>query len=179
MADHIRDFVRQVPDSLLEEIRHAQMEMGRIVNLLEGVMETIRSEDMRWMDCRRIAEETEMNVDGMMETGRIPTRTALRMIAEGVQIPNTILTKVRQILPKTRAARALLQKTTNADNKEEMRVAFVDAIDAMKDLEDRWRGMYDYAKAVPRESARKERQRGGKRTRCNRNRRRTHRRHRK
>ena len=120
---------------------------------------------MRWMDCRRIAEDTEMNVDGMMETGRIPTRTALRMIAEGVQIPNTILTKVRQILPKTRAARALLQKTTNTDNKEEMRVAFVDAIDAMKDLEDRWRGMYDYAKVVPRESARKERQRGGKRTR--------------
>lgn len=177
MADHVRDFVRQVPDSLLEEIRHAQMEMGRIVHLLEGVMETIRSEDMRWMDCRRIAEETEMNVDAMMEVGRIPTRTALRMIAEGVQIPNTILTKVRQILPKTRAARALLQKTTNADNKEEMRVAFVDAIDAMKDLEDRWRGMYDYAKAVPRELARKERQRGGKRTR--RNHKRTHRRYRK
>jgi hypothetical protein len=169
------DFVRQVPDSLLEEIRHAQMEMGRIINLLEGVMETIRSEDMRWMDCRRIAEETEMNVDGMMETGQIPTRTALRMIAEGIQIPNTVLVKVRQILPKMRAARVLLQKTTNADNKEEMRVAFIDAIDAMKDLEGRWMGIYEYAKAVPREVLRKERQRGGKRT--QRTRKRNHRKH--
>jgi hypothetical protein len=164
------DYVRQVPDSLLEEIRHAHEEMGRIVHLLEGVMETILSEDMRWMDCRRIAEQTEMNVDGMMETGRIPTRTALRMIAEGVQIPNTILTKVRQILPTARAARALLEKTTRADNKEEMRVAFVDAIKAMKDLEGRWREIYEYAKAVPREAPRKERQRGGRKRRTHRKR---------
>ena len=169
------DFVRQVPNSLLKEIYDAQMEMGRIVNLLEGVKESILTEDMAWMDCRRIAEDTEMKVDEMMETGRIPTRTALRMVAEGVHIPNTVLTKVRQILPKARAALALLQKTINADNKEEMRVAFINAIGAMADLEHRWRGIYDYAKAVPQQAPHKERQRGGKRT--QRKRKRNHRKH--
>ena len=164
----------QVPGQLLEEIRLAYEAMSRIRQIAEGAREAIAPEEVSWDECHHIAGMAHFDVRPMYPVLKRPYRTMKRIVGEGILIPDNLRIKLNDdTFLFADEIRQLLVKVEYAENKDEMRVAFTKLIHAAEEMEGIWRAIYDYAKPVPQEAPRKERQRGGRKRRTHR--RRTHR----
>jgi hypothetical protein len=167
----------QVPPQLMEEINLAYAAMTRIRKIVVKAAEDIEEEES-WDTCVEIADKaiSEAGPIAISWVLKNPYKTVRRMA------PHMISENIRKKINQDTTLfgdkiRDLLDNVSNAQNKAQMYSAFTKLIDTVKQMEDTWRIIHDYAKPVPQEAPRKERLRGGRkhRTRRKRNYKRTQR----
>jgi hypothetical protein len=178
MRTIIRKMEEQVPPQLMEQINLAYTAMTRIRKIVVEAKDKIEKEES-WDTCVDIAEKATSEVVPILDSQVLedPYDTLKNMApAMQRQLPIDLRKKLN---PGTTVFRdiinGILGDVLNTRNKAEMNEAFTDLITQVMNMESKWESIHNYAKPVPQEVPRKERQRGGKRTRRNRKRRRTYR----
>jgi hypothetical protein len=158
----------QVPPQLMEEINLAYTAITHIREIVVKAQEDIEEEES-WDTCVEIADKaiSEAGPIAISWVLKNPYKTVRRMA------PHMISENIRKKINQDTTLfgdkiRDLLDNVSNAQNKAQMHSAFTKLIDAVERMEDTWKIIHHYAKPVPQEAPRKERQRGGKRTRRNR-----------